>query len=378
MTDEWPRLAHISNLTKGRHRLTRAEQTVAANEWWCEHTDKDSTLSCRRHRLQQRHRATTNEQEREAIRKELSALLEGAGSPAFAELQEETRKMLRSFCALATSRRLEVCTNRAHTTPAPQRRRRPAQNGARAGKGKGKGKSKGGVHAPASTGRAVNKRRRHSGGPRGIAALWTPEALALMRAWWCADRRHTREPRCARGVRWTRQQPGLSAMRRLYCAQNAAPLSSSTSVPNASKSTPTMRLCLGSEGAAGAAVYEGSSAGTDVYGTIVPSELRSGGGTAGVGGNGRARRPTHVVRQSTVLKLMIAMLALAALIGWKARHHCIGRRGGAVTAPLPAAQTATALPPPGERGDEAVVNSAAPAAARRRVHLAPAKRVRSV
>ena len=110
------RLAHVTltaNQTNGR-RLSnkspsRAEQTVAANEWWCAFQDKADGLSCRRHRLQQRHRLAADDDERETIRSELTSLLETAGQAARAVLQEETRAMLRSFCALATSKSLEVC-----------------------------------------------------------------------------------------------------------------------------------------------------------------------------------------------------------------------------------------------------------------------------
>ena len=370
------RLAHVSHpkaKSLRRRQLagesSRAAQTVAANEWWCAHQDKVDGLSCRRHRLQQRHRQATDSAEREDVQRQLSSLLAGADEAALAALQEETRGMLRGFCALVTSRGLEVC--------AGARRRRDVKSKTQQARRRGGAGARSGAAAPAvgvRTGgdRSPAVKPRH--GKRGIALLWTAESLSLLRAWWCADVRHTREPRCARGVRWTRQQPGLSAMRRLYCAQSEA---TNSSVP---------RLCLGVEGVAGAAVYEGSSSyegsimsskaaariGSYIYGATVPSQLRSGGGIAGSGG---ARRPPpRLIRQSTVIKLMIGMLLCAALMGWKARHHLVGRRAQTfvfhASGPPPASSEPTS--------DECYAVSGAGAAARRRPHLHPSKRARGV
>jgi hypothetical protein len=183
----------------------------------------------------------------------------------------------------------------------------------------------------------------------------------LLRAWWCADLRHAREPRCARGVRWTRQQPGLSAMRRLFCAQ---------SLPTNSTGAAAARLCLGATGAAGAAVYEGSASASsaDVYSDEVPSRLRSGGGIAGSGG--RSRRQ-YSCSKWCVLKLMVGLLALAAFVGWSVRHHLIGRRA-ALKAHAADVHVAEELPPPAMTPalEEGVVSGSG-AAARRRAHRVP-------
>ena len=114
--------------------------------------------------------------------------------------------------------------------------------------------------------------------------------------------------------------------------------------------------------------------------SIAGSELRSGGGIGGTGG-ARRQRPAHLVRQSTVLKLMCALLALAALLGWKARHHLVGSSTGdkrASDSPAPASLAGGhALParlaaPVEEDEEDGVVVGAA--SARRRVQ--PSKRAR--
>ena len=145
-------------------------------------------------------------------------------------------------------------------------------------------------------------------------------------------------------------------MRRLFCAQR---------VSTNSSETPAARLCLGAPGAAGAAVYEGSSVSSS-YGTTVPSQLLSGGGIAGSGGGGRGRRPLYLVRQTTVVKIMVGLLALAALVGWKARHLLQSKRQGEGGGQAPAVAMHAV-----EEG--VVVNGVA---ARRRSHLNKTKRAR--
>ena len=44
---------------EGAGRATLAEQLVVMNEWWCQNLARNQSLSCERHRLQQRHRAAT-------------------------------------------------------------------------------------------------------------------------------------------------------------------------------------------------------------------------------------------------------------------------------------------------------------------------------
>ena len=389
-----PRLAYVEAAnftdawqpaqTKG---LTRAEQTVAANEWWCAHSDKVEGLSCRRHLLQQRHRQAVVPAEREAARRELNALLEGAGEAALAALRDETNKMLSGFCALATNRRLEVCVaNRVRTKQRQkqqQKRPRPRKTSKKSHE-EYDGKN---PHAKrAAPAAAPVRRAQPPAKKRGIAKLWTTDNLAILRAWWCADQRHAREPRCARGVRWTRQQPGLTAMRRLFCVMREGGGASGEKADASAKKSKATKLCLGPPpaGVGGRAVYEGSSVGAD-YGNEMPDELRSGGGIAGYGAS-RRQRPTYLVRPATVVKLMLALLVLALFIGWKARTYCVGAPVGkrAADAAGAAAAGGAAARAPGTPAGTAAVGVAdeeaggvvSASAARRRVCLPSKQRVR--
>jgi hypothetical protein len=199
--------------------------------------------------------------------------------------------MLQSYCALPRNNALELCT------ATPGSRKRLGDDGhARALHGE-----------PSSKGRhaEIRQLRKKGNRRRGIATLWTAEALATLRAWWCADRRHVREPRCARGVRWTRQQPGLSAMRRLFCDQRAA---------NEAGGANVARLCLGVAGhtAAGGT----SSATVASAGSLSWSQ-------DGDDGRGRRQRMLHPY---TVAKIMVCLLCGAALLGWGLSRWCSRRQ----------------------------------------------------
>ena len=317
------------NSTRSVRRLTRAEQTVEANEWWCMHAERQSTLRCKRHRLQQRHQQAVDAAAREAASVELKELLSTAGESALAAMHEETEIMLHGWCALTTSAGLDLCSSgngqgrRRHNNKKKSKKRHGSggsnNKGTTAGDaaaeltgGGGSSSSSGGGSGDGSSsggGKQVARQKK-----RGIAVLWNAESLSLLRAWWCADRRHMREPRCSRGVRWTRQQPGLSAMRRLFCAQQ---------MPSNATGDGIARLCLGraaQQQRAAVAAGGSSSTGTGSSGDFTLSS----GGRAGVGGGGtRQRRP---LKASTVFKLMLALLGLALLCGWRVRHFLIAKR----------------------------------------------------
>lgn len=304
--------------------------------------------------------------------------------------------MLRGFCALATSKGLKVCAAKTQRNQknAPRKKQQQQQRNRRQGNGQN-WRSKGQSSPPAQR---QNKKR-------GMAVLWTTNNLSLLRAWWCADRRHQREPRCARGVRWTRQQPGLSAMRRLYCAtQNAdvvsaRPAADKTDATDANGTSAsssggggrssvggaTARLCKGAGSSPrGTAVYESDP----VYGTTVPSQLMSGGGIAGAGGSSRRNRP--IVRQSTIIKIMLGLLLLATVFGWRMRHlltrsskpaekadgaapFVVHPGGGVSTAPF---AVGTAIDQAVQDCEEGVVSGGGQAA-RRRARLHSSKRARA-
>ena len=63
--------------------------------------------------------------EREVVRAELKALLEGAGDQALTTLRADVLSMQRGFCALASSRSLELCAN--FRSLEQQRRRKKQQ-----------------------------------------------------------------------------------------------------------------------------------------------------------------------------------------------------------------------------------------------------------
>lgn len=194
-------------------------------------------------------------------------------------------------------------------------------------------------------------------------------------------------------------------MRRLYCAQSVGvgtPASASVKPADANASesgdggggsvgSATAKLCQGAGASpTGAAVYEGSSEGDIVYGTTVPSELLSGGGIVGVGGGERGRgRPVNLVRQSTVVELLLGMLCLAAFLGWKAQHFATaGSKANHPKVSDGVIVHATGTPPAHGVAvgglatvaeadcEEGVVNGDGKAA-RRRVHLSPTKRARA-
>ena len=260
----------------GRTRKeTIAAQNAAANEWWCseQYDLRRSSLRCKRHALQERHRKASSEHERQALSKELGALLRNAGESALAAMRDEGLTMLRGWCALSSSAGLEICSSHR------QKKLRKKTGGGRGGGGGG--------------GHEQNSRAR------GIAVLWTPESLSLLRTWWCSNRRRMREPRCLRTVRWTRQQPGLSAMRRLFCAQQASASRNATSLLSSERAK---RLCHSRAGASTAA--DTSSAGlsaTDFF-TLQPKQ--------------RGR----YVRTSIVYKFVFGLLCMGLVVGWKIRQ----------------------------------------------------------
>ena len=94
--------------------LSRAAAVVAAHDWWCGHDGREGTLRCRRHLLQQKHRQAKDEVEREAVSKQLTALLVDAGEAALAAMQEEGQVMLHGWCALSGSASLDVCSSSGH------------------------------------------------------------------------------------------------------------------------------------------------------------------------------------------------------------------------------------------------------------------------
>ena len=314
-------------------RLTRAEQTVEANEWWCSSSERHNSLRCRRHQLQRRHQQATDLTTRDLAAQELRQLLASAPSAALAAMQQETEAMLRGWCALATSAGLDLCVvasggtvTRARHGKSRRRRSKKtgkakallagassdlssSSSGGSSGSGSssssGSGGGSGGGGSSSSGGKDLSARKKKK--KRGIAVLWSADVLSLLRAWWCADRRHMREPRCSRGVRWTRQQPGLSAMRRMFCAQPQHRNSTSGGI---------MRLCRRRKGFVEGGLPDGAG-GSGSAGGSGAYELSSG-GRAGVGGGGTRLR--RALRASTVLKLMLALLGCALLAGWKMRH----------------------------------------------------------
>ena len=93
-------------------------------------------------------------------------------------------------------------------------------------------------------------------------------------------------------------------MRRLFCAQSPQGNNASDGIT---------RLCLGAATAGNAHI-------------AVPASLRSGGGIAQLAGGRKLRRPKPYFRASTVLKLMVVLLLIAALAGWRLRHHLARKR----------------------------------------------------
>jgi hypothetical protein len=295
-------VAHVYNLTKaGRQRTqrqpSRMEQVVQANDWWCAHKGQNQSLGCQRHHLQKQYAAAEGA-ERERINQQLGGLLLAAGEPAIAAMQDETRRMIQSFCALPANSALSLCETDGGDTV--QQRLVGARRRALSRRHTG--------------GHAAKLRKGKGGGRTGVAKLWTSDTLAILRGWWCSDRKHVRESRCSRGVRWTRQQPGLGAMRRMYCEQRAA---------NAPNSATVVRLC---HGIPRNTAELGASGGTRTTGTV---SLKS---SASSGGN-RQRRPA-ALRKWTVLRIMLGLLVLAVVLGctcarcWQARRHGKLRKTG--------------------------------------------------
>ncbi len=281
-----PLVAHAQtnrSNTDGHNKTPRAQQTILANEWWCAQPEpgRNTSLACRRHKLQQLYAASAESPERTEVRKQLSTLLSGAGEAALSAMRADTKEMLRQFCAIESNAQLEVCSGTAPGAAAGKPARRRMHSKQKRGGGGGSGSKKQAKGGGGGRGR------------KGMAQLWTPETLQVLRTWWCAERRHGREPRCSRGLRWTRQQPGLSAMRRLFCAK------SERGGPHVA------RLCLGAPGVAPAAVGMSRSERRQALPQLAKNAA------ALVHG-----RPRRGLRPSTVNKIMGVLLVFAALFGW--------------------------------------------------------------
>ena len=293
-----PAPRHANSTRSGVATPSRAQQIVLANEWWCtqEEPGRGVSLACRRHALQQHYASTADGPERKAVHQQLSALLLEADGVARERLHADTKELMRQFCVLPSSTRLDVCDSAAAGAAAtaeesssdkkPVRRRMNSQKQQTKRGGGGGGKKQQ---------QQQQKGMAKGNGRKGISVLWTTDTLQVLRTWWCADRRHAREPRCSRGVRWTREQRGLSAMRRLFCAQ------SERGGANVAK------LCLGAPGVAAAAV--GMSRGDRRARTELPALKKN--AAALVHG-----RPRRGLRPSTVNKIMFGLLVLAGLTGW--------------------------------------------------------------
>ena len=242
--------------------LTKSQQTALANEWWCAQPGHNPlSLGCRRHVLQQRFASTPAGSARENVQRELRDLLVHADASTMSAMRADTREMWLAFCSLSRSRHFSLCTPQQGFTRLPRH--------------------KSNTKHPTS---GLLARRR-----KGIAVLWTAETLSLLRAWWCSDRKHARDHRCSQGIRWTRQQPGLSAMRRLFCAKNPEGHAAS------------ILICHGIPGVA-PAVHGGNH-------QSIPTLTRN--AAALVHG-----RPRRGLRSRTVSMLMVGLLAAAALVGW--------------------------------------------------------------
>ena len=98
---------------EGEGRATLAEQLVVMNEWWCQNLARNQSLSCERHRLQQRHRAATEAGARESVRRQLEQLLARSTPESLASMREDARLMQQRYCALPGSRALELCDDSA-------------------------------------------------------------------------------------------------------------------------------------------------------------------------------------------------------------------------------------------------------------------------
>lgn len=263
----------------------RAQQTILANEWWCAQPEpgRNASLACRRYTLRRLYAASAESQARTEVRMQISEMVMDASEATLSAMRSDTKEMLRQFCSIESNALLEVCTSASSDAAAgrPNRRRMHSKN-RRLGRGGGGGK------------RGSGRGNGRGNGRKGMAQLWTPETLQWLRTWWCAERTHAREPRCSRSVRWTRQQPGLSAMRRLYCASSER------------GGAHVAKLCLGAPGVAPAVVGLSRSERR----TTLPALAKN--AAALVHG-----RPRRWLRPGTASKLIIALLVLAgASFGW--------------------------------------------------------------
>ena len=84
---------------RGRGARDPAEQLVVMNEWWCQNLARNQSLSCERHRLQQRHRAATEAGARESVRRQLEQLLARSTPESLASMREDARLMQQRYCA---------------------------------------------------------------------------------------------------------------------------------------------------------------------------------------------------------------------------------------------------------------------------------------
>mmetsp|Transcript_20313 Transcript_20313/g.61863 ORF Transcript_20313/g.61863 Transcript_20313/m.61863 type:complete len:456 (+) Transcript_20313:28-1395(+) len=178
----------------------RAMQLIEMNRWWCVQPGRNDSLGCHRHALQLAHQAATSEQEREAVRLQLEALLATASPVDVERLRQDTHMMQLEYCADPKRSALEICRfGSESSTHAEQlsagggrlysRGRNPSFR-----KGRPKGTSSGRPKGPD----AVRKASR-------LEARWsTKESFASLKTWWCSGPvPHPSDSRCAESTVWT-------------------------------------------------------------------------------------------------------------------------------------------------------------------------------
>ena len=123
--------------------MSRAEQTVQINAWWCALPGHNGSLACRRHELQERFQRA-GALERQEVSRSLSALLSGAAPHELAAMHEDTRSMVLAFCAQSPAPSLPACSHGGMRRNRRNRRALYSPHGARGGKGGYKGPRGGG------------------------------------------------------------------------------------------------------------------------------------------------------------------------------------------------------------------------------------------
>mmetsp|Transcript_3647 Transcript_3647/g.7743 ORF Transcript_3647/g.7743 Transcript_3647/m.7743 type:complete len:431 (-) Transcript_3647:817-2109(-) len=260
--------------TNGRASV-RATQLVAMNEWWCGQDGHASSLGCARHRLQQQYLRVTPV-EREAVHEKLVSTMANAKQEELDKLHEDSQKMQQLYCALPSSRDLEICAQppySAHT-------RNRAKKG-RGSKGSKRSSSRG------QSGRGGSKRGTSKGGRsrKGTAPMWSPQALRELKRWWCTEHAPKDDSRCAAELVWTRSLASASGLRNYFCLHGN------------SSSAAAWTLCKSASEPQ--AVARGQLAAA------------------------RPMRP--LLRPLGVLKLMLALLCISVFVGWKLRGQIGGK-----------------------------------------------------